>query len=175
MLRNTFNQGSYLSTESYLCKICVSPTQWTWVLASSGSWWWTGKPGVLQSVGLQRVSHNWATELNCALKTTKTFQKEIKEEPSPWKNISCSWILRHNTVEKVLGPTTDSPTWESGKKTENLQGISLWRSVEFDYRTYTGLGKQILGGHKQNLVHTRTQEKGAVTSQETDQNLPVSV
>ena len=31
----------------------ASPTQWTWVWASSGSWWWTGKPGVLQSVGLQ--------------------------------------------------------------------------------------------------------------------------
>ena len=42
----------------------VSPTQWTWVWASSGSWWWTGKPGVLQSVGLQRVRHNWVTELN---------------------------------------------------------------------------------------------------------------
>ena len=40
----------------------VSPTQWTWVWASSGRWWWTGKPGVLQSVGLQRVGHNWATE-----------------------------------------------------------------------------------------------------------------
>ena len=32
--------------------------------ASSGSWWWTGKPGMLQSMGLQRVSHDWATELN---------------------------------------------------------------------------------------------------------------
>ena len=42
-------------------------------------------------------------------------------------------------------------------------------------RTYTGLGKQTLGGHKQNLVCTRTQEKGAVTSQETDPDLPVSV
>ena len=39
-------------------------TQWTWVLANSGSWWWTGKPGVLQSRGSQRVRHNWATELN---------------------------------------------------------------------------------------------------------------
>ena len=38
----------------------------------------------------------------------------------------------------------------------------------FYYRTYTGLGKQTLGGHKQNLVHTRTQEKGAVTPKETD-------
>ena len=41
----------------------ASPTQWTWVWASSGSWWWTGKPGVLQSMGSQRVGHDWATEL----------------------------------------------------------------------------------------------------------------
>ena len=45
----------------------------------------------------------------------------------------------------------------------------------FDYRTYTELGKQTLGGHKQNLVHTRTQEKGAVTPKETDPNFPLSV
>jgi len=37
---------------------------WTWVWVSSGSWWWTGKPGVLQSVWSQRVRHYWATELN---------------------------------------------------------------------------------------------------------------
>ena len=41
----------------------ASPTQWTWFWASSGSWWWTGNPGVLQSMGLQRVGHHWATEL----------------------------------------------------------------------------------------------------------------
>ena len=40
----------------------ASPTWWTWVGASSGRWWKTGKPGVLQSMGLQRVRHNWATE-----------------------------------------------------------------------------------------------------------------
>ena len=39
-------------------------TRWTWVWASSGSWWWTGRPGVLQSMGSQRVRHDWATELN---------------------------------------------------------------------------------------------------------------
>jgi len=42
----------------------ASPTRWTWVWASSGSWWWTGKPGMLQSMRSQRVRHNWATELN---------------------------------------------------------------------------------------------------------------
>ena len=41
----------------------ASPTQWTWIWISSGSWWWTGKPGVLQFMGLQRVRHDWATEL----------------------------------------------------------------------------------------------------------------
>ena len=45
----------------------------------------------------------------------------------------------------------------------------------FDYRTSTGLGKQTHGGHKENLVCTRTQEKGAVTPQETEPELPVSV
>ena len=42
----------------------ASPTQWTWVWINSGSWWWTGRPGVLQSMGLQRVGHDWVTELN---------------------------------------------------------------------------------------------------------------
>ena len=42
----------------------ASSTQWTWVWAISVSWWWTGKSGVLQSMGLQRAGHDWATELN---------------------------------------------------------------------------------------------------------------
>ena len=42
----------------------ASPTQWTWVWVSCRSWWWTGRPGVLQSLGSQKVGHNWATELH---------------------------------------------------------------------------------------------------------------
>ena len=42
----------------------ASPTRWTWVWVSSWSWWWTGRPGVLQSMGLQRVRHNWVAVLN---------------------------------------------------------------------------------------------------------------
>ena len=37
----------------------ASPTQWTWVWVNSGSWWWTGMPGVLWSMGLQRAGHYW--------------------------------------------------------------------------------------------------------------------
>ena len=40
----------------------ASPTQRTWVWVNSGSWWWTGRPGVLQSMGLQTVGHDWVTE-----------------------------------------------------------------------------------------------------------------
>ena len=41
----------------------ASLTQWTWVCINSRNWWWTGRPGVLQSMGLQTVGHDWATEL----------------------------------------------------------------------------------------------------------------
>ena len=41
----------------------ASPTQWTWVWVNFGCWWWTGRPGVLQFMGSQRIGHNWATEL----------------------------------------------------------------------------------------------------------------
>ena len=42
----------------------ASPAQWTWVWVNSGNWWWTGRLGVLQSMGSQRVGHDWVTELN---------------------------------------------------------------------------------------------------------------
>ena len=80
-----------------------------------------------------------------------------------------------HTIAKILGSTIDFPTWGSGNGTENPQEIWLWRSEGFDYRTSRGLGKQTLGGYKQNLVHTRTQGKGSVAPQETEPDLPVSV
>ena len=42
----------------------ASLIQWTWVWVNSGSWWWTEGPGVLQSMGSQRVRHDWVTEMN---------------------------------------------------------------------------------------------------------------
>ena len=42
----------------------ASLTWWTWVWMNSGSWWWTGRPGVLRFMGSQRVGHDWSTELN---------------------------------------------------------------------------------------------------------------
>ena len=41
----------------------ASPTHWKWVWINSRSWWWTRRPGILMSMGSQRVGHNWVTEL----------------------------------------------------------------------------------------------------------------
>ena len=48
----------------------ASRTQWTRVWVNSGSWWWTGRPGVLRFMGSQRVGHDWATELNWVTSST---------------------------------------------------------------------------------------------------------
>ena len=51
----------------------ASPTQWIWVWVDSGSWWWTGRPGVLWFMGSQTVGHDWVTELNWALSQVTLF------------------------------------------------------------------------------------------------------
>ena len=61
--------------------------RWTWVWASFGIWWWTGKSGVLQSVGSQRVRHNWVTELNWTDMAKGTSQVRL------------SWIFQMHLME----------------------------------------------------------------------------
>ena len=58
----------------------ASPTQWTWVWVSSGSWWWTVRPDMLQSMELQRVGHDWATELNWTEQLTKDLPSCVPEK-----------------------------------------------------------------------------------------------
>ena len=59
-------------------------TQWTWVWVNSGSRWWTGRPGMLQSMGSERIGHNWATELN--------YSKEVSGIQWEWY-----WSWNSNT------------------------------------------------------------------------------
>ena len=54
----------------------ASLTRWTWVWVSSGSWWWTGRPDVLQSIGSQRVGHDWVTELNWTEHSQKLWHSQ---------------------------------------------------------------------------------------------------
>ena len=70
-------------------------TQWMWVWASSGKWWRTGKPGVLQSMGLQRVLYDWATE----------------QQPPPTKKKAVLHRLWNQSVQTLISPLFwESPT-----------------------------------------------------------------
>ena len=62
----------------------ASLTQWTWVWVNSRSWWWTGRPGMLRFMGLQRVRHNSATELNW----TETNSNHLLLFQTMWINTS---------------------------------------------------------------------------------------
>ena len=61
--------------------MAIPLTQWTWVLVNSGSWWWTGRPDVLQFVGSQRVGHDWATEVKWTELNWWLFYFLFFEEP----------------------------------------------------------------------------------------------
>ena len=99
---NTLNAGKYWRrkekgmTEDEM----AWPTQWTWVWVNFESWWWTGRPGVLQSTGSQRVGHDWVTKLtNCLLsisllswKISSQFQ-DAESESVIHSVVSSSWQL----------------------------------------------------------------------------------
>ena len=55
----------------------ASSTRWTWVWVNSGSWWWTGRPGMLLFMGSQSIGHNWVTELNSPISEIN-FYPEIR-------------------------------------------------------------------------------------------------
>ena len=74
----------------------ASLTRWTWFWVNSGSCWWTGRPGMLQFMGSQRVGHNWVTELNWnQLYSDKIFLKNQKDLSlnSSYSTYFQIWIL----------------------------------------------------------------------------------
>ena len=66
----------------------ASPIQWTWVWASSRSWWWTEKPGMLQSMESKRIRHNWVTEPNCT-------------EALSWKQFGYNFVFVHTDLPSL--------------------------------------------------------------------------
>ena len=82
----------------------ASSTRWTWVWTSSRSWWWIGKPGVLQSMGLQRVRHHWVTELN----SWKVIQLLVCSNFETFKcflylgAMNCVWLCENKCLIKCL-------------------------------------------------------------------------
>ena len=90
----------------------ASPIWWTWVWVSSRSWWWTGRPGVLQSMGSQRGGHYWATELNW-----KTRNLRARENPASFCSLphdGSPWKLGMN--QRVWAPSDDMPPSDSARR-----------------------------------------------------------
>ena len=79
--------------------------------------------------------------------------------------------INYHAVKKVLGPKIDSKPGNLAKGLRTLREFDFGGPIGFDYKTFTGLVKQTLGGHKQHLVHIRNQKKGAVSPQETKSDL----
>ena len=69
-------EGDYRGWDGWM----VSPTEWAWFWPSSRRLWRTGKPGVLPSMGSQRIGHDWATELNWRPKTWKQYNCSLTDE-----------------------------------------------------------------------------------------------
>ena len=88
------------------------PTQWTWVWVSSESWWWTGRPGVLQSVESQRVGRDWAELRSC---TAGRFFIVWATRAAPWLNSNkIKYIIL--TTMKDVGERAKRRKKERGKK-----------------------------------------------------------
>ena len=91
-----------------------SPTWWTWVWASSGTWWCTGKSGMLQSMGSKRVRHDRPTELNWAFKENSPASS-LKVSVGGSASLVESWLVRVPFLWHLaycslsIGPGTDSP------------------------------------------------------------------
>ena len=81
----------------------ASPTRWTWVWVDSRGLWWTGRPGVLQFMGSQRVGHDWATEPNWSL----SYEKGIYRLGFPVSSVVKN--LPANGGDKSLIPGMGTP------------------------------------------------------------------
>ena len=117
----------------------ASPTQWTWVWVNSRSWWWTGRPGVLQSMGSQRVGHdewlNW-TELRQHIKKQRHYIAS-KFSSSQGYGFSSVWIWELNYKESwalknwcfwtvVLEKTLESPLDCKEIQSVHPKGYQSW-------------------------------------------------
>ena len=101
----------------------ASLSQWAWVSVNSRIWWWTGRPGVLQSMGSQRLGHNWRTQLNySSLKTLNLFWRYC------WTIIKCwapkNWSFQIVVLEKPGTVQWNQPSAYIGR------GLQRWLSCE---------------------------------------------
>ena len=97
----------------------------SWIWANSGSWWWTGRPGMLQSMESQRVRHDWATELNWT---------ELSQEPTGFHKLAVQCPHHVHTGGNLSLKNSDSCLGEC-LNIQQLLRVSLRKHLENPYRT----------------------------------------
>ena len=115
----------------------ASLTRWTWVWVDSGGWWWTGRPGVLWSMGSQRIGHDWATELNWT------------DSQQGFPRCQCR---RHRDVGSIPG-SGRSPREENGN---SLQYSCLEKPWTEEPGRLQSIRSQRAGHDRSDLAHTHT-------------------
>ena len=106
-------------------------TQWTWVWASSGSWWWAGRPGVLQPMGSQRVGHEQQQQGRDRTTTEWLNWTElirISSSQRSWPNIAVIWPVEHSVITLYMIYDAFSSMGRmhgSGTKREELVVVSI--------------------------------------------------
>ena len=98
-----------------------------WVWPSSGSWWWTGKPGVLQSMGSQRVRLNWATELTWSM-LNSVPKPELRRNKAQWR-----WWHMHRFLENSVSiprlPETQKELQTGSRGIVLIQSSNLEKAI----------------------------------------------
>ena len=98
----------------------------TWVWVNSGSWWWTGRPGMLQSMGLQRVGHDWVTELN--FQSSAHRDRSTTPSGSKWKSQA---LTPQDDLNSKAVACSD---WGSGSDNFLFKKIMFnWRIIALQY------------------------------------------
>ena len=107
----------------------ASPTRSTWVWVNSRSWWWTGRPGVLQFMGSQRVGHHWETELNWCLIWTCSSRLNY---------FSCVWLFQTPWTITLQAPPTLCDPMDCNPPGSSVHGIlqqEYWSGLPCPPRT----------------------------------------
>ena len=111
---------------------------WTWIWVSSRSWWWTRRPGMLQSMGLQRIGHDWATKLNCIFIMRRNYSGFLpKARGASWDDLPFVCVPSHfSHVWLFCDPMDCDPfvtlwtLWRVAHQASSVHGISQARILE---------------------------------------------
>ena len=106
----------------------ASLTWWTWVWVNSGSWWWTGRPGMLQFMGSQRVGHVWATELNwlmCVCVCVCVYDSKLQ--------LWFPFIFQYFSVYFLTHRYSLPSPKNNDEKSRNYYGTTMYRNLNLNH------------------------------------------